>query len=107
MFNLFKKKEQLSLIDMVSEEYDGDIVVYDDRNKKIAFEKIAGISFDDTLYLILRPRKRVKGMAKNEALVFSFDVNDVNPEGALNIVVDDDIIDRVFERYNELLDAQY
>lgn len=81
------------------------IVLYDENDKKVEFEQIALIPLDDRLYTILKPAKKMEGVADDEAIVFSFQEDD---EQAPILVVEenDKIIDEVFDVYNKLLDEE-
>ena len=81
------------------------IVLYDENDNKVEFEQIALIPLEDRLYAILKPAKKMEGVADDEAIVFSFQEDD---EQAPVLVVEenDKTIDKVFEIYNQLLDEE-
>ena len=81
------------------------IVLYDEDDNKVEFEQIALIPLQDKLYAILKPAKKMEGVADDEAIVFGFQEDD---EQAPVLVVEenDKIIDEVFDVYNKLLDEE-
>lgn len=98
-------KKQLSPIDMLLDEKNNDnIVLYDDKNKEVEFEQIAIIPLEDKLYAILRPLGGDEPMPEDEALVFVID--EVDDEDVLLLEENEEIEDRVFDRYYELIKEQ-
>lgn len=81
------------------------IVLYDENDNQVEFEQIALIPLEDKLYAILKPAKKMEGVADDEAIVFSFQEDE---EQAPILVVEesDKIIDEVFDVYNKLLDEE-
>ena len=71
--------------------------------EQIDFIEIAGIAHKGNFYAILQPVELIEGMAEDEALVFLVSrAEDGNDK--FSIVLDDEIINAVFESYNQLLD---
>lgn len=81
---------------------DDVIVLITNDGEEIEFTNIAGIKLDSGYYIILQPVELIEGMEEDEALVFSYTYED--GEEHYNIELDDEIIDKVFEEYNRLLD---
>lgn len=81
------------------------IILYDENDNQVEFEQIALIPLEDKLYAILKPSKKMEGVADDEAIVFNFQEDD---EQAPILVVEenDKVIDDVFEMYNKLLDEE-
>lgn len=88
------------------EEENEDIVTLMTADgEEMEFLEIAGISLDGKFYSILQPVEAIEGMDEDEALVFEASQNAGQTQ--FDIVLDDDIIDRVFEVYEKLWeDAQ-
>lgn len=88
------------------EEENEDIVsLVTADGEEVDFVEIAGISLDGKFYSILQPVELIEGMDEDEALVF--EASQSGGETQFNIVLDDDIIDRVFDVYEKLWeDAQ-
>ena len=81
------------------------IILYDENDNQVEFEQIALIPIEDRLYTILKPAKKMEGVADDEAIVFNFQEDD---EQAPILVVEenDKVIDEVFSTYNKLLDEE-
>ncbi|MBQ7411860.1 MAG: DUF1292 domain-containing protein [Clostridia bacterium] len=71
--------------------------------EKIDFIEIAGIAHKGQFYAILQPVELIEGMAEDEALVFHVSRDDEGND-KFEIVLDDEIINAVFETYNQMLD---
>ena len=85
---------------------DDDIVTLTNADgEEVDFVEIAGIAHGGNFYAILQPVELLDGMDDDEALVFKVTRK---PDGSDNfeIELDDDIIEKVFEEYNRLLDEQ-
>jgi len=83
----------------------GPIVLYDEEDKKIEFEQIALVPYNDKLYTILKPAEKMEGVADDEAIVFGFE-EDADENEILVVEEDDSIIDAVFDVYNKLLEEE-
>lgn len=70
--------------------------------EEVDFEEIAGICLNDKFYAILQPVELIDGMEADEALVF--EVTETEDGDKFDLVLEDEIIDAVFEEYNRLLD---
>lgn len=82
-----------------------DVIVLETVDgEEIEFVEIAGINLDGNFYVILQPVELIEGMDEDEALVFSLIRGEENDQ--YSIVIDEEIIDKVFEEYNRLLDEQ-
>ena len=81
------------------------IVLYDENDNKVEFEQIALIPLEDRLYAILKPAKKMEGVADDEAIVFTFQEDDEQTP-VLVVEENDKTIDQVFEVYNKLLDEE-
>lgn len=79
------------------------ITLKNSDGQDIDFINIAGISLDSGYYLILQPKELLDGMADDEALVFECENLDDGTD-SFKIVLDDDIVEKVFEEYYRLLD---
>lgn len=81
-----------------------DIVTLINANgEEINFIEIAGIAHKGEFYAILQPMELLPGMGEDEALVFHVS-RDEKGEDKFDVVLDDEIIDAVFDEYNRLLD---
>ena len=82
---------------------DDTITLLSSNGEQIQFIEIAGIAHKGNFYAILQPVELIEGMAEDEALVFKVSRAE-NGEDKFDIVLDDEIINAVFETYNKLLD---
>lgn len=86
---------------MEMEEENGYVTLMSANGEEIDFVEIAGIALDGNFYAILQPVQLLDGMAEDEAMVFKVtrteDGND-----SFTIVLDDAVIDGVFEIYTQL-----
>lgn len=95
----------LSPIDMLlDEDNDDNIVLFNEDNQTVEFEQIALVPIQDRVYALLKPVLSMQGIADDEALVFA--IEEVDNEERLVIVEEDEIVDKVFEEYYEMLRAE-
>lgn len=78
------------------------IFLYNEDDDLVEFEQIAVIQCEGRLYCILKPVEHMEGVADNEALVFHID-QDEDSDDILTMVVNDGIIDAVFDSYHKLV----
>ena len=96
------EKEIVSPIDQLLDENNEEpITLYDENDNAHQFDQIAVIPLDGKLYAILVPLFEIEGMADDEALVFYIDVE--GEDENLTIVTDEELGNRVFEMYYQLL----
>ena len=90
---------------MAEEIYENeDLITLKSANgEDIDFLEIAGIALESGFYVILQPVELLEGMSDDEALVFKVEKTD-GDEDKFTIVLDDEIVDKVFEEYYRLLD---
>lgn len=92
--------EEMSVIDMLLDpDNESPITLVNEEGALIKFDQIAIIPLKDMLYAILKPITKIEGVGEDEALVFSVDVE----EDTLEIVNDFKLVDKVFDKYYELL----
>jgi hypothetical protein len=99
----FKMAEEfLSPIDMLLDENNTDnIKLFNEDNQEVEFEQIALVPIEERTYAILKPVTVMEGLGDNEALVFV--IEEIDDEECLVIVEEDEIIDKVFEDYYQML----
>lgn len=90
---------------MPNEEYDDIITLTSESNEEIDFVNIAQIVYQSKIYAILQPVELLDGMDEDEAFVFEVKT-DEEGQNSFTIVTDDEIIDEVFSRYNQLLEEE-
>ena len=86
---------------------DDDVVtLLSATGEEIDFVEIAGIAYKGHFYAILQPVELLEGMDDDEALVFEV-VRTEDGNDSFHIVLDDDIIDTVFEEYTKLYEEAH
>lgn len=95
--------EEKSVIDKLFDENNSDIIVLrNEKDEDVRFEQIATIPMKSKTYFILLPLDKIDGVGENEGLVFEILVRE--DDEVLSLVTDEEVIDKVFEVYNELVD---
>lgn len=93
---------EMNPIDMI---YDPDnaepIILYNENDEEVSFEQVALIPIGSRDFVILAPLAPMEGVGEGEALAFEITV--IDGERVLEVVVDDDVVDQVFEEYYLLL----
>ena len=91
-------------IDKIFDEDNNELIIlFNEKGEEIAFEQIAVIPIRAMVYVILKPIIPLEGMGEDEGLVFEIKVNE-NEQEYLALVVDEQIIDQVFEIYFSMLE---
>ena len=101
-------EKYINPIDALFDENNSDpIVLLSEEGEEISLEQIALIPIEEKTYAILKPITPMEGIGEDEALVFSIEVNQEMGDEFLMLVVDEKIIDAVFDIYDDLVDSQY
>ena len=77
-------------------------MLYDPDGNEVEVEQVAVIPMDGVVYCLVHPIVPLEGMTEDEALVLELAEDPETGDDMLNMVTDDDIIDRVFEEYYDL-----
>ena len=77
------------------------VTLYDENDKETEFEQVAIIPLEEKIYVILKPITKIEGVADDEGLVFV--IEEIDDEDMLVLVDDDEIINKVFDVYYQLL----
>lgn len=94
-----------NIIDILLDEVNKDpIVLVDEAGKKLTFEQIAVIPYNDVLYCVLKPIEHIDNVADDEAIVFYVDESGEEP--VLRVETNEQIAINVFDEYYNLLDEQ-
>ena len=94
-----------NLIDILLDENDNDnVILYNENGEEVEFMQIAIIPLDEIVYAILKPVEPMEGLGADEGLVFT--INEDCEEPFLELEVDLEIIDKVFDIYEDLLRNQ-
>ena len=93
------------ILDVLLDEDNKDpIVLVDDKGKKIAFEQIAVIPYNNKIYCVLKPIDQIENVADDEAIVFYVEERE-GEEPVLLVETDEAVAMNVFDEYYNLLDA--
>lgn len=86
---------------ILDENNNENIVLFDDENKPIEFEQVAVIPLEDNdkLYAILIPVTPMQGVGEGEGVLFVID----EENNDIQIEHDEEIIDKVYTIYQSLL----
>ena len=94
----------MDVIEMLLDEACNDnIVLYGEDGEECEFEQVAVIPLEEKLYFILRPVD-MEGLEDDEAFVF--ELVQTEDDATIDLVEDDETVDRVFALYYELLDDE-
>jgi len=100
------KEEEMkqTIVDVLLDEDNKEpIVLIDGSGKKLSFEQIAVIPFNDKLYCVLKPIDKLDNVADDEAIVF-YVQEEEGKEPVLMVETDEKVAIDVFEEYYNLLD---
>ncbi|MGN0806464.1 MAG: DUF1292 domain-containing protein, partial [Candidatus Coproplasma sp.] len=101
-----EKIEREDIIDiLLNEENKDPIILSDNSGRKIAFEQIAVIPYDEKLYCVLKPIDHIENVSDDEAIVFYVEERD-GEEPVLMVETDELKALDVFEEYYSLLDEE-
>ncbi|MBE5730458.1 MAG: DUF1292 domain-containing protein [Clostridia bacterium] len=81
---------------------DERVTLTTDEGEDIEFEIVTELALGEDFYAIMQPVKPLDGVAEDEALVFRIIETDDGDE--YELVIDDDILDGVFESYNNMIE---
>lgn len=101
-----QEKSRRNILDILLDEDNKDaIVLEDDKGKKLTFEQIAVIPYNDKVYCVLKPIDKIDNVQDDEAIVFFVHEED-GKEPVLMVETDEATAIAVFDEYYNLLDEQ-
>ncbi len=101
-----QEKSRRNILDILLDEDNKDaIVLEDDKGKKLSFEQIAVIPYNDKVYCVLKPIDKIDNVQDDEAIVFFVHEED-GKEPVLMVETDEATAIAVFDEYYNLLDEQ-
>lgn len=101
-----QKKENMDIIDVLLDENNREpIVLQNDEGRKISFDQIAVIPYNEQLYCVLKPIDKIDGVSDDEAIVFVVHEEE-GKEPVLMVETDEKTAIAVFDEYYNLLDEQ-
>ncbi len=83
---------------------DDIVTLTTDEGEDIKFEIVAEIALGEDFYAIMQPVQPLDGVGEDEALVFRIIEADDGDE--YELVIDDDILDSVFDSYNAMIENE-
>lgn len=94
---------QLPIEKLLDENNTDNIILYNEDGEPVEFQQVALIPIEGQIFVILKPVTPLDGMGEDEVLVFELAEN-ADGEEYLDLCLEDDIIDQVFDVYNSLLE---
>ncbi len=98
-----EEKEINQIEKILDENNEDNIFLYDEDDNELEFEQAAVIPMDDSVYVILVPVTPMEGVGEDEGVVFVIE-EDEDGEAVLSLVIEDEVIDAVFDEYDSLLE---
>ena len=86
-------------------EMDNIIELYDENDNPVQFEHIMTVQYQGEDYVLLAPVEPTDDMDEDEVLVLLID-NDENGEEIYVSVDDDELVQKVFEKYLEIVENE-
>lgn len=85
------------------EDYDDIVVLISKDGEEIEFIVIAEIAYKGKMYAIMQPVELYADMEEDEAMVF--EVETENNENKYLLVLDEVLLDEIFEEYTKLIES--
>ncbi len=99
-----EEQASYNIIDVLMDEDNKDpIVLMDGNGKKLSFEQIAVIPYNDKLYCVLKPIDKIENVKDDEAIVFYVQERE-GQDPVLMVEADEKVAMDVFDEYYDLLD---
>lgn len=100
------QEERLNILDILLDEDNKEpIVLVDSEGRKLSFEQIAVIPYNEKVYCVLKPIDQIDNVADDEAIVFYVDERE-GQEPVLLVETDEKVAMDVFDEYYNLLDER-
>ena len=101
-----KEAQQENILDILLDEDNKDpIVLIDNTGRRLTFEQIAVIPYNEKIYCVLKPVDKIENVQDDEAIVFFVD----EQEGKEPVLIkknDEKTAINVFDEYYNLLDEE-
>lgn len=99
-----QEEDRLDILDILLDEDNKDpIVLLDNNGRKLTFEQIAVIPYNDRIYCVLKPVDKIENIQDDEAIVFYVEEEE-GKEPVLMVETDEKTAINVFDEYYNLLD---
>lgn len=100
-----EEESKQTILDVLLDEDNKDpIILLDANGRRLTFEQIAVIPYNDKLYCVLKPVDKLENIADDEAIVFY--VDETKKEPVLMVETDEKVAIEVFDEYYNLLDEE-
>ena len=97
--------EREDILDILLDEDNKDpIILLDNNGRKLTFEQIAVIPYNEKIYCVLKPIDKIENVNDDEAIVFYVEERE-GEEPVLMVETDEKTAISVFDEYYNLLDA--
>ena len=98
-----KEMSDFDILDVLLDQNDTDpIVLEDDKGKRIRFEQVAIVPYDNKIYAVLKPIDKIEGVKDDEATVFLCD--ETTKPTTLRPEADQEIAIKIFDEYYNLVE---
>ncbi|MBQ8844903.1 MAG: DUF1292 domain-containing protein [Clostridia bacterium] len=98
--------QEADLLDILLDENNREpIVLIDDSGRRISFEQVAIIPYNNQLYCVLKPIDRLENVADDEAIVFFVD-EDEEGHTILRAETNEETAINVFDEYYTLVEEE-
>ncbi len=99
-----QEMEREDILDILLDEDNKDpIVLIDNNGRRLSFEQIAVIPYNDKIYCVLKPIDKIDNIEDDEAIVFYVEEEE-GKEPVLMVETDEKTAISVFDEYYNLLD---
>ncbi len=99
-------EDEMSQFDILDVLLDQDntepVLLEDDKGRRITFEQVAIVPYDNKIYAVLKPLDKIEGVKDDEAIVFLCDET-TNPT-TLRPENNQDIAIKIFDEYYNLVE---
>ena len=100
------KKKEIDPIDVILDDENDDNIVLYNEDEPLEFQQVCVVEFEKKQYCMLRPVEQLEDIKDNQALVFSIEC-EKNGNKFLQIINDDNLLDKIFKMYYDKLDECY
>lgn len=86
-------------------ESDNIVELVDDEGKPVKFEHLMTLEFEGGNYVLLAPIDDVEGIGEDEVVILKIEDGDSEDEDVYVGVEDEELLERIFEKYLEIAEA--
>ena len=101
-----QEQQEVDLLDILLDENNREpIVLIDDTGRRVSFEQVAIIPYNEQLYCVLKPIDKIENVADDEAIVFFVD-EDEEGHTILRAETNEETAINVFDEYYTLVEEE-